>query len=153
MKKICAVTLCLVSVICFVFMGCSGYRSLTKAFEEEGYTVYTETERFAEYQNHMYEIADENGVSITLCVVYNEDTGLLPSGALIVKFKSADDMKKLYDASLIIQSYTDYKGMDSENGKALKRKLEREGFVKNDCLVVPMTGTSRDIICDIVRNA
>ena len=143
--KILSLVLVLVMAV-LSLASCSKYNALKSAFEKKDYVENTDLEGTTKK-------VQEDNLAVNLHLMTKK--GSLTS-ALIIEFKSTEDMKKAYDDSETIKGLV--KDISSnEDAKEFQKALEDTGYAKGNCLILPIALSltpAKDIaeIKDIVKS-
>ncbi|HBJ18723.1 MAG TPA: hypothetical protein DDY70_03120 [Clostridiales bacterium] len=124
---------------------CSKYNALKSAFEKEGYEENADLESMSQ---SIKEEMEKDDLAVNLHLLTKKGT---LSSALIVEFKSTEDMKKAYDDSATIRGFIEDVS-SNEDAKEFQKALEDTGYAKGNCLVLPLTLTRAKEIRDIVKS-
>lgn len=144
--KIIAMALLLVSVL-VMLVSCSKYSALKKAFEKEG---YAENEDFNAVANSIKADLEKEDFAVEIHLLTKSDSTLKPS-ALVVEFKSTEDMVKAYEDSEAIKGLV--KDIESnEDVQKVYSSLENAGFAKGNCFVIPLSLLYMNEITNIVKS-
>lgn len=146
-KSLKVLSLVLVLVMAVLSLAsCSKYSALKSAFENAGYKENTALENTAQ---EIKEELEKDELVVNLHLMTKESNGL--TSALIVEFKSTEDMKKAYDDSETIKGLV--KDISSnEDAKAFQEALENAGYAKGNCLVIPLSILHINEITNIVKS-
>ncbi len=147
--KVLSLVLVLVMAV-LTLASCSQYNALKSAFEKNGYEENTKLEDTAEKIKTELE---KDNLTVTLHLMTKKEgltAGL--TSALIIEFKSTEDMKKAYEDSETIKGFV--KDVSSnEDVKEFQKVLENAGYAKGNCLVVPLSIMYINEITNIVKEA
>lgn len=145
-KSLKVLSLVLVLVMAVLSLtSCSKYNALKSAFEKEGYEENTDLESMSQ---SIKEEMEKDDLAVNLHLLTKKGT---LSSALIVEFKSTEDMKKAYDDSATIRGFIEDVS-SNEDAKEFQKALEDTGYAKGNCLVLPLTLTRAKEIRDIVKS-
>ena len=131
MKKLTIVaTLVMCVVMAMSFAACaSSYGALKKAFENEG---YSESQTMEGFTKDIQKALEKDEISVNMHV-FTKD---LVKIAMVIEFKSTEEMKKFYDNNEIVRDHV--KNVTSnEDVKAFQKSMEDAGYAKGNCLVLP----------------
>lgn len=131
MKKLSIVaTLILCVVMAMSLTACaSSYGAIKKAFENEG---YSESQTIEGFTKDVQGALEKEEISVQIHVMTKDIVKI----AMIIEFKTTEDMKKAYDNNEIIRDHV--KNITSnEDVKAFQKSLEDAGYAKGNCLVLP----------------
>lgn len=146
-KTVRIVSLLLLAALCAVLLvSCSKYPSLKKAFEKEG---YEENEKLGSLAATIKEELEKEDLVVELHLMTKTSNSL--TSALIIEFKATDDLVKAYEDSATIQGLV--KDIESsEDVEKVYDALEEAGYVKGNCLVVPLSILYVNEITNIVKS-
>ena len=142
--KILSLVLVLVMAV-LSLASCSKYNALKSAFEKEGYEENTDLESMSK---SIKEEMEKDDLAVNLHLLTKKGT---LASALIVEFKSTEDMKKAYDDSATIRGFIEDVS-SNEDAKEFQKALEDTGYAKGNCLVLPLTIARAKEIKDIVKS-
>ncbi len=142
--KILSLVLVLVMAV-LSLASCSKYNALKSAFEKEGYEENTDLESMSK---SIKEEMEKDDLAVNLHLLTKKGT---LASALIVEFKSTEDMKKAYDDSATIRGFIEDIS-SNEDAKEFQKALEDTGYAKGNCLVLPLTIARAKEIKDIVKS-
>lgn len=147
MKRIVSLLLSVVLLVGCVFtlVSCgNAYPKLKKAFEKEGYKV---NETLDSITNDLKtELERENFVVEIHLLSKN-----LISNVVIIEFKTTEDLVNAYKDSKTMQGFVkDVK--DNEDVKEMYKALEDAGYVKENCICVPLSLNVNEVT-NIVKKA
>ena len=107
----------------------SSYGALKKAFENEG---YSESQTMEGFTSDIKKALEKDEISVNMHV-FTKD---LVKIAMVIEFKSTEEMKKFYDNNEIVRDHV--KNVTSnEDVKAFQKSMEDAGYAKGNCLVLP----------------
>ena len=117
-------------VMAMSFAACaSSYGALKKAFENEG---YSESQTMEGFTSDIKKALEKDEISPNMHV-FTKD---LVKIAMVIEFKSTEEMKKFYDNNEIVRDHV--KNVTSnEDVKAFQKSMEDAGYAKGNCLVLP----------------
>lgn len=147
--KILSLVLVLVMAV-LSLASCSKYNALKSAFEKKDYVENTDLEGTTK---KVQEELEKDNLAVNLHLMTKK--GSLTS-ALIIEFKSTEDMKKAYDDSATIRGFIEDVS-SNEDAKEFQKALEDTGYAKGNCLILPIALSltpAKDIaeIKDIVKS-
>lgn len=148
MKKIIRVlALSLVLFLTFGLVACSSYGKLEKAFTKNGYEVVENTSAVL---NQYFTGKDKE--KATSVHVLKKTDGLASAVVIIFEFNANDELVDFYKNSSTAQGFV----KDVSNLEDVKKSYDAlvdAGFVKGNCLVVPITLIGTNEVTNIVKNA
>ena len=143
--KVLSLVLVLVMAV-LTLASCSQYNALKSAFEKNGFEENAKLEDLAEKVKTELE---KDELAVTLHLMTKKKS---LASALIIEFKSTEDMKKAYDDSETIKGIM--KDISkNDDVKEFVKTLEESGYVKGNCRVLPLPLAKPDDIKKIVKNA
>ena len=143
--KVLSLVLVLVMAV-LTLASCSQYNALKSAFEKNGYEENTDLE---DTTKAIKEELEKDDLAVTLHLMTKKKS---LASALIIEFKSTEDMKKAFDDSETIKGIM--KDISkNDDVKEFVKTLEESGYVKGNCLVLPLPLAKPDDIKKIVKNA
>lgn len=150
MKKIVALfSILMVAVCTFCLTACSSYGSLKKAFEKAGYVELELSDAEKENTQKNYEDQD---YAIEFHILGQEGTiiKVVPQ-VLVLEFKSTEEIKNYIKDNNTAQGLIKDLA-ENEDIKAVYDKLTEAGYVKGNCLIIPLIANPTTIT-DIVKGA
>lgn len=131
MKKLSIVaTLVMCVVMAMSFAACSSsYGAVKKAFENEG---YSESQTMEGFTSDIKEALEKDEISVNMHVFTKDIIKI----AMVIEFKSTEDLKKFYDNNEIVRDHVKNVS-ENEDAKAFVKSLEDAGYAKGNCLVLP----------------
>lgn len=149
MKKLSMiVSILLVAVLALGMVGCSTYPSLEKAFENEGYAVVEDVDKYVEGYKQQ---AEKDDIVLTPHVWAKAD-GLASTVVIILEFNATEDMKKMYEESDTIKGFISDVSKN-DDVKEWQKAMEEAGYAKGNCLVFTINPLSLNAVTNIVKNA
>ena len=143
--KVLSLVLVLVMAV-LTLASCSQYNALKSAFEKNDYEENTDLEATTKA---IKEELEKDDLAVTLHLMTKKKT---LTSALIIEFKSTEDMKKAIDDCETVKGFI--KDVSSnEDVKEFQKSLEDAGYAKGNCLVLPLTIARAKEIKDIVKGA
>ncbi len=130
MKKISIIaTLLLVLAMAMGLAACSSYGAVKKAFENEG---YSESQSMEGFTADIKKALEKDEISVNIHVMTKDIVKI----AMIIEFKSTQEMKDFYDNNEIVRTHVK-NVTENEDVKAFQKSLEDAGYAKGNCLVLP----------------
>ncbi len=149
MKKLSMiVSILLVAVLALGMVGCSTYPSLEKAFENEGYAVVEDVDKYVEGYKQQ---AEKDDIVLTPHVWAKAD-GFVSTVVIILEFNATEDMKKMYEESDTIKGFISDVSKN-DDVKEWQKAMEEAGYAKGNCLVFTINPLSLNAVTNIVKNA
>ena len=149
MKKLSVIVSVLLAVVlAFGLVGCSSYGTLKKAFEKEGYEVFTKLEEKAE---KIQEEAKKDNIVVEIHPM-KKSNGIASDIVLIVEFKATEDMKKFYENSETVKGLVKDVAKN-EDVKEWQKAMENAGYAKGNCLVFSINPLNMNEVTSIVKGA
>ncbi len=142
-KVMTAVVLVTVLVVSLVSCG-SKYADIRSAFEKAG---YTENQTLEGLSQTIKQELDKKEFAVEIHLL---SKGL--TSALVVEFKSTQEMVEAYESSETIKGFVKDIS-DSEDINAVYNSLKDAGYAKDNCLVIPLSILSVNEITNIVKSA